>query len=187
MRRKIKLSASDIANICSTIVAVSALLFSVYQYKLGSEQEAENSRPMLNVIKVTFGLDSITTKVQPIPIIQNFGKKPAYNCQISSFEIQKINNPENYKLIDSSRYSISNPLVSNTQFNFNLKPIPKDSSIFYFKLILKYSDVNSRKIYNDSLYYKFQPLGSANSYSNNFFNMEVEEAKTIDNFLHSQY
>ncbi|MEO9022752.1 MAG: hypothetical protein ABI290_11520 [Ginsengibacter sp.] len=186
--KKDKWSKSDVASFLSAIVSAIALIFATYQYVSGVKKEENNKRPIVTTPKIKFNSDSSTGyKVQPVPIVENFGLTPAYNFKFTSYEIEKVKKSDNYQIIDNNTFSYPNPLIPTIQFDLYLKPISvKDSAEYFFKLIIEYSDVNSDTNYKDSLYYKWQYLRISNINSYRFYNLETEDAKMIDRIIYSK-
>ena len=192
--REIKLlglSIGDIANILVAFTAISALLFSAYQYKDGLKIEAKIDRPIITIPQTGIGYDSsnLGNEINLASIMENFGSRPAYDLTIKSVTLQKDKSSSFFKIISDTLLREVNPMVPGIEFYLNRRPtVYQDNTDYYFKISFSYKDVISGIYYSDSLYYKWNYINFKYSISNpQQIGLEKKEAELVDSFLKSSH
>jgi len=178
------------ANISTVVISAIALIFSTYQYLSGIEKESKVNRPIITVAKTYFSIDTIPSlKFHPTPVIQNFGLRPAYNCRFFVFEIEKDSLTHNLKLINNSVITTANPLIPGISVDLGIAPIrvKEDSTIYYYKIRLEYTDAISDDLYKDSLYFNWiYRKGENDTRAFQVRGLEINEANKIDSIINVQ-
>lgn len=181
------LSIGDIANILVAFTAMSALIFSAYQYNKGLKMQAKIDRPILSISKTAMGYDSTLHghSIQINSVMADYGSRPAFELTLNSVTLKKDSSKDGFKIISSTSLKEANPIVPGIEFNLGTKPIIyQDSTLYYFKVLFSYKDVVSEVYYSDSLYYKWGYESFPYSlFNSQLLGVEKEDADSIDNYL----
>ena len=121
----------------------------------------------------------------PTSVIQNFGVRPAYDFKIEVSTLKRDNSAFGFKVIGAMNLNEANPIVPGVQINLNSTPIiVSDSTEYFFKIRITYTDKISDHCYSDSLYYKWSYINFKYSHERSeMLGLELSDAKIIDNFI----
>ena len=174
-----RFSLSDWANISSCLLALLAIIVTLYQFSSSISRENKISRPVLAVSSTDFTYGGIMSA--PQFHIKNYGVRPAANIEFTSLTFTD-NGRESIKLIESYEGTSANSLANGIEINFNLKPMIPEITIYLYKLKFKYLDAVTNEEYSDSMYYEW--AGMVLDSTMNHSQIHSLDIKKVKNIIH---